>query len=55
MLAARYRVVDQAFEAMFPSSEMFSLGSVSNSEGWYAGRVAADLATLRRRREVTVA
>jgi len=55
VLAARYRMVDEAFEAMFPSSEMFSLGSVSNSEGWYAGRAAADLATLRRRREVTAA
>jgi hypothetical protein len=36
-------------------SEMFSLGSVSNSEGWYAGRAAADLATLQRHREVTAA
>ena len=55
VLAARYRVVDEAFEAMFPSSEMFSLGSVSNSEGWYAGRAAADLATLQRHCEVTAA
>jgi Protein of unknown function (DUF2786) len=55
VLAARHRVVDEAFEAMFPGSEMFSLGSVSNSEGWYAGRAAADLATLQRHREVTAA
>lgn len=55
VLAARYRVVDEAFEAMFSSSEMFSPGSVSNSEGWYAGRAAADLATLRLHGEVTAA
>ena len=55
MLAACYRVVDEAFEAMFSSSEMFSVGSVSNSEGWYASRAAADLPTLRRHGEVTAA
>jgi hypothetical protein len=53
VLAARSRVVDEAFEAMFPGGTMFSAGSVSNREGWYAGRAAADMATLQSRREVT--
>jgi hypothetical protein len=53
VLAARSRVVDEAFEAMFPGSTKFSAGSVSNREGWFAGRAAADLATLQSRHEVT--
>lgn len=53
VLAARSRVVDEAFEAMFPGSTTFSLGSLSNREGWYAGRAAADMASLHSRREVT--
>lgn len=53
VLAARSRVVDEAFEAMFPGSTKFSAGSVSNQEGWFAGRAAADLATLQSRHEVT--
>lgn len=53
VLAARSRVVDAAFEAMFAGSTTFSAGAVSNREGWYAGRAAADLATLQSRREVT--
>lgn len=53
VLAARSRVVDEAFEAMFPRSTNFSAGSVSNREGWFAGRAAADLATLQSRHQVT--
>jgi hypothetical protein len=53
VLAARSQVVDEAFEAMFPGSAKFSAGSVSNREGWFAGRAAADLATLPARPEVT--
>ena len=52
MLAARHRVVDEAFEAMFPDQTMVSGGSVNDREGWITGRAAADLAILHRRREV---
>lgn len=53
VLAARSRVVDDAFEAMFPGSKIISTSSVSNREGWFAGRAAADLASLQSRLEVT--
>ncbi|MGH3980554.1 MAG: DUF2786 domain-containing protein, partial [Pseudonocardiaceae bacterium] len=45
VLAARERVVDDLFETMFPHTVQRSV-SVSNAEGWYAGRAAADLAVL---------
>ncbi|MQA14511.1 MAG: DUF2786 domain-containing protein [Pseudonocardiaceae bacterium] len=45
VLAARERVVDELFESMFPRTVQRSF-SVSNVEGWHAGRAAADLALL---------
>lgn len=53
VLAARHRVVDESFEAMFPETMLASVGSVHDREGWITGRAAADLATLHGRREVT--
>ncbi len=53
VLAARNRVVDEAFDAMFPDMTTFSAGSVNDREGWITGRAAADLATLHDRRAVT--
>jgi hypothetical protein len=53
VLAARHRVVDESFEAMFPDLTRFSAGSVNDGEGWIAGRAAADVATLQGRRAVT--
>ncbi|MFN2496362.1 MAG: DUF2786 domain-containing protein [Pseudonocardiaceae bacterium] len=51
VLAARERVVDELFEAMFPESVSRSF-SVGNAAGWHAGRAAADLAVLDIRRAV---
>lgn len=45
VLAARGKVVDELFESMFPEATSRSV-SVTNTAGWAAGRVAADLATL---------
>jgi Protein of unknown function (DUF2786) len=53
VLAARHRVVDESFEAMFPDSTRFSAGSANDREGWITGRAAADVATLQGRRAVT--
>ena len=53
VLAARHRVVDESFEAMFPDLTRFSAGSVNDREGWITGRAAADVATLHGRRAVT--
>lgn len=53
VLAARHRVVDESFEAMFPELTRFSAGSVNDREGWITGRAAADVATLQGRRAVT--
>jgi hypothetical protein len=53
VLAARHRVVDESFEAMFPDQTMYSAGSVSDREGWITGRAAADFAALHGRRAVT--
>ncbi|MBO0822586.1 MAG: DUF2786 domain-containing protein [Actinobacteria bacterium] len=53
VLAARHRAVDEAFEAMFPSLRTSWGLSATDSEGWFAGRAAADMATLQHRREVT--
>ncbi len=51
VLAARERVVDELFDEMFPHTHARSF-SVSNAEGYYAGRAAADLAVLDTRRAV---
>jgi Protein of unknown function (DUF2786) len=53
VLAARHRVVDESFEAMFPDLTRFSAGSVNDREGWVTGRAAADVATLQGRRAVS--
>jgi len=53
VLAARHRVVDESFEAMFPDLTKFSAGSVNDREGWITGRAAADVANLQGRRAVT--
>ncbi|MBB4775793.1 DUF2786 domain-containing protein [Actinomadura livida] len=53
VLAARDRAVEEAVGAMFPKLAKGRAGSVSNYEGWVAGRAAADLASLNGRREVT--
>ncbi|WP_021594884.1 DUF2786 domain-containing protein [Actinomadura welshii] len=53
VLAARDRAVDQAVDTMFPALAKGRAGTVSNYEGWVAGRAAADLASLNGRSEVT--
>lgn len=53
VLAARDRAVEQAVDTMFPNLAQGRSGSVSNYEGWVAGRAAADLASLNGRLEVT--
>lgn len=53
VLAARDRAVERAVGAMFPNLAKGRAGSVSNYEGWVAGRAAADLASLNGRLEVT--
>jgi hypothetical protein len=53
VLAARDRAVDEAVDTMFPNLAKGRAGSVSNYEGWLAGRAAADLASLNGRLEVT--
>lgn len=55
VLAARDRAVEQAVDTMFPNLAKGRAGSVSNYEGWVAGRAAADLASLNGRSEVTEA
>lgn len=55
VLAARDLAVDQAVGALFPNLSRGRAGSVSNYEGWVAGRAAADLASLNGRSEVTEA
>lgn len=45
VLAARERAVDEVVTEMFPNLRYRSQ-SVSNAQGWYAGRAAADLAVL---------
>lgn len=46
VLAERDLAVRQAVDAMFPNLSRGRAGSVSNYEGWVAGRAAADLANL---------
>ncbi|MBE1535674.1 DUF2786 domain-containing protein [Actinomadura algeriensis] len=53
VLAARDGAVDRVVETMFPNLAKGRAGSVSNVEGWAAGRAAADLASLNGRSEVT--
>ncbi len=53
VLAARHRAVDEAVGEMFPELTQHTVSSVHDREGWISGRAAADLATLRGRREVT--
>jgi hypothetical protein len=53
VLAARHRVVDDAFDVMFPDQTMTSAGSINDREGWISGRAAADLATLHERHKLT--
>ena len=53
VLAARDQAVEREVGAMFPNLARGRAGSVSNYEGWVAGRLAADLASLDGRHEVT--
>lgn len=53
VLAVRDRAVEEAVGTMFPNLAKGRAGSVSNYEGWVAGRAAADLANLNGRLEVT--
>ena len=54
VLAARHRAVDDAVDEMFGDRVSYHrTGRVSDSEGWYSGRAAADTAALHGRREVT--
>ena len=55
VLAARHQAVDDAVDEMFGGSVSYHrTGRVSDSEGWYSGRAAADTAALHGHREVTV-
>lgn len=51
VLAAREQAVDRLFDEMFPDLVQRSV-SVSNAEGYHAGRAAADLAVLDTHRSV---
>ncbi|MBO2462778.1 DUF2786 domain-containing protein [Actinomadura violacea] len=53
VLAARDLAVEKAVDVMFPNLAKGRAGSVSNYEGWVAGRAAADLASLNGRSEVS--
>ncbi|MFG2091029.1 MULTISPECIES: DUF2786 domain-containing protein [unclassified Spirillospora] len=53
VLAQRDQAVGEAVGTMFPNLAKGRAGSVSNHEGWVAGRAAADLASLNGRLEVT--
>jgi hypothetical protein len=54
VLAARHQAVDDAVDDMFGESLTSHRGGrVSDSEGWYSGRAAADVAALHGHREVT--
>jgi len=52
VLAARDQAVDDAVATMFPELVRGRARSVSNHEGWAAGRAAADMAGLSARPEV---
>ena len=54
VLAARHQAVDDAVDEMFGDSVSYHRsGRVSDSEGWYSGRAAADMASLHGHREGT--
>ncbi|GAA1549051.1 DUF2786 domain-containing protein [Actinomadura kijaniata] len=53
VLVERDRAVRRAVDEMFPNLSRGRTGSVSNYEGWLAGRAAADLADLGGRAAVT--
>jgi hypothetical protein len=54
VLAARNQAVDDAVDAMFGGSLTRGRATrATDSEGWYSGRAAADLATLHGHREVS--
>jgi len=54
VLAARHQAVDDAVDEMFGDGVSYHrAGRVSDSEGWYSGRAAADTAALHGHREVT--
>ena len=54
VLAARYQAVDDTVDEMFGDGVSYHrTGRVSDSEGWYSGRAAADMAALRGRVQVT--
>ena len=54
VLAARHQAVDDAVDEMFGDDVTYHrTGRVSDSEGWYSGRAAADTAALHGHREVT--
>jgi hypothetical protein len=53
VLAARDSAVGQAVDEMFPELTKRKVTTANDHEGWLRGRAAADLATLRGRREVT--
>jgi hypothetical protein len=54
VLAARHQAVDDAVAEMFGESlTSHRSGRVSDSEGWYSGRAAADVAALHGHGEVT--
>jgi hypothetical protein len=54
VLAARNEAVDEAVDAMFGDSLTHARAArVTDAEGWYSGRAAADLANLRGHREVS--
>jgi Protein of unknown function (DUF2786) len=54
VLAARHQAVDDAVDEMFGDGlRSHRSGRVSDSEGWYSGRAAADTAALHGHREVT--
>jgi hypothetical protein len=54
VLAARHQAVDDAVDEMFGDGVSYHrTGRVSDSEGWYSGRAAADTAALHGHREVT--
>jgi len=54
VLAARHQAVDDAVDEMFGDGlSSHRSGRVSDSEGWYSGRAAADTAALHGHREVS--
>ena len=51
VLASRTSAVDDKVEELFPRLGRFTGPTASNREGWAAGRVAAEMATLGPRSE----